>query len=276
MGRILLVGRLAVRDLRRRRIEAALLLLALMAATTTLTLGLVLRDAASDPYQSTRETTNGPDVVASVSQAAELAGLEELASTPGVVDHSGPYPVKPAKLQASDRTSDVQAVGRDAASVSVDQPELINGSWVRDGGVVVEAAFANALDLRVGDPITLDGRSFEVIGIAVTAAMTPYPAASCIVHIGCISGAVPDDKALPQGLLHNPGLVWLTQADVRRLTPDPNSLAYVMNLKLADPDAAQAFVDANPPESRDAPRLTSWGEILEEATELARDTRSFC
>jgi putative ABC transport system permease protein len=82
MGRILLVGRLAVRDLRRRRIEAAPLLLALMAATTTLTLGLVLRDAASDPYQSTREATNGPDVVASVHQPAELSGLEELASAP--------------------------------------------------------------------------------------------------------------------------------------------------------------------------------------------------
>ena len=84
MGRILLVGRLAVRDLRRRRIEAALLLLAIMAATTTLTLGLVLRDAASDPYQSTREATNGPDVVASVGQPAGLSGLEELASSPGV------------------------------------------------------------------------------------------------------------------------------------------------------------------------------------------------
>ena len=67
MGRILLVGRLAVRDLRRRRIETALLLLAIMAATTTLTLGLVLHEAASDPYRSTREATNGPDVVASAS-----------------------------------------------------------------------------------------------------------------------------------------------------------------------------------------------------------------
>jgi predicted lysophospholipase L1 biosynthesis ABC-type transport system permease subunit len=173
MGRILLVGRLAVRDLRRRRIEAALLLLAIMAATTTLTLGLVLRDAASDPYQSTREATNGPDVVAS--QPAELSGLEELAGAPGVIDHSGPYPVTPAELQASGRTSDVQAVGRDAAPASVDQPDLIQGSWVRDGGVVVEAAFANALDVRVGDPVTLDGRSFEVVGVAVTAAMPPYP-----------------------------------------------------------------------------------------------------
>jgi ABC-type lipoprotein release transport system permease subunit len=276
MGRILLVGRLAVRDLRRRRIEAALLLLAIMAATTTLTLGLVLRDAASDPYQSTREATNGPDVLASVAQPAERSGLEELASAPGVIDHSGPYPVTPAELQASGRTSDVQAVGRDAAPASVDQPELLQGSWVSDGGVVVEAAFANALDVGVGDPVTLDGRSFEVVGVAVTAAMPPYPGVSCIVRVGCMSGAIPDDLAgaqLPPGLLHNPGLVWLTQADVRSLTPDPDSLSYVMNLKLADPDEAQAFVDANQAASRAAPNLQSWENILDEATELAGDAQ---
>src|SRR5512132_2221005 len=269
MGRILLVGRLAVRDLRRRRIEAALLLLAIMAATTTLTLGLVLRDAASDPYRSTREATKGPDVVARVSQPAGLSGLAGLAGAPGVVDHSGPYPVTPAELQASGRTSDVQAVGRDAAPASVDQPELVQGSWVSDGGVVVEAAFASALDVRVGDPVTLDGRSFEVVGVAVTAAMPPYPGASCIVPVGCINGAIPDDKALPRGLLHNPGLVWLTQAEVRSLTPDPDSLAYVMSLKLADPDEAQAFVDANHGEHGGATPMQPWESILQEATELA-------
>ena len=273
MGRILLVGRLAVRDLRRRRIEAALLLLAIMAATTTLTLGLVLRDAASDPYQSTREATNGPDVVASVSQPADLSGLEELASAAGVIDHSGPYPVTPAELQASGRTSDVQAVGRDAAPASVDQPELIQGSWVSDGGVVVEAAFANALDVRVGDPVTLDGRSFEVVGVAVTAAMPPYPGASCIVRVGCVSGPIPDDAELPPGLLHNPGLVWLTQADVRSLTPDPGSLSYVMNLKLAHPDEAQAFVDTNHGDHGGATPMQPWENILEEATELASDAQ---
>jgi ABC-type lipoprotein release transport system permease subunit len=274
MGRILLVGRLAVCDLRRRRIEAALLLLAILAATTTLTLGLVLRDAASDPYQRTREATNGPDVVASVNQPAERSGLEELAGAPGVTDHSGPYPVTPAELQASGRTSDVQAVGRDAAPVSVDQPELLQGSWVGDGGVVLEAAFANALDVRVGDPVSLDGRSFEVVGVAVTAAMPPYPGASCIVPPGCASGATPEELSeLPPGLLQNPGLVWLTQADARSLAPDPASLSYVMHLKLTDPEQAQAFVDANLLESRDAPRLASWEEILDEATELARDAQ---
>jgi putative ABC transport system permease protein len=43
---------------------------------------------------------------------------------------------------------------------------------------VVEAAFANALDVRVGDPVTLNGRPFKVVGVAVTAAMPPYPGSS--------------------------------------------------------------------------------------------------
>ncbi|MEW9533799.1 FtsX-like permease family protein [Microbispora sp. NPDC049125] len=274
MGRILLVGRLAVRDLRRRRAEAALLLLAVMTATTTLTLGLVLRDAAGDPYQSTREATSGPDVVASVGGPARLSGLEELAGAPGVAGHSGPYPVAPAKLQASGRTSDVQAVGRDTATAPVDQPKLTQGGWVRDGGVVVEAAFAGALDVHVGDTVTLDGRSFEVVGVAVSAAMPPYPKASCIVP--CMNGAVPDDRAgagLPPGLLRNPGLVWLAQADARSLTPDPGSLAYVMNLKLSDPDGAQAFAAANHGEDGGGLTVRPWGDILEDATELAGDSQ---
>jgi putative ABC transport system permease protein len=274
MGRILLVGRLAVRDLRRRRIEAALLLLAIMAAATTLTLGLVLRDAASDPYQSTRKVTKGPDVVASVSQSADLSGLEELASAPGVVYHSGPYLATPAELQASGRTSDVQVVGRDPTPAPVDQPELVQGSWVSDGGMVVEAGFAQALDLRVGAPVTLDGRSFEVVGVAVTAAMPPYPEASCITAVGCASGVTPEERSeLPPDVLLNPGLVWLTDADVRSLAADSGSLSLVLNLKLADPDEAQAFVDAHSPESVNAPSLESWVNIRAEATELAGDAQ---
>src|SRR5258705_245145 len=106
MGRVLLVSRLAARDLRRRPAEAALLLLAIMAATTTLTLGLVLHGTTNKPYQSTREATTGPDVVAGAvpslvdgqpgeppvlgGKPADHAGLETLAQAPGVVDHSGP------------------------------------------------------------------------------------------------------------------------------------------------------------------------------------------
>ena len=63
-ARLALIGRLAVRDLRRRPAQAALLLIAIMAATTTLTLGLALHGVTSQPYQRTRAATAGPDLVA--------------------------------------------------------------------------------------------------------------------------------------------------------------------------------------------------------------------
>ena len=281
MGRVLLVCRLAARDLRRRPAEAALLLLAITAATMTLTLGLGLREATSKPYQSTRAATAGPDVVASVSapsvggrpgelpvfgdQPADLAGLEALANAPGVVGHSGPYPVVWTKLVAQGHTLNARVEGRDTESAPIDQPKLTQGSWLGAGGVVVEAAFADSLGVGAGDPITLGGRSFRVVGVAVTAAAAPYPELSCLAF--CVPA----------------GLVWLSRADARSLTPQNESVAYVLNLRLADPAAAPAFVDEhNPPENAppgtrapDAatPFLQSWQEIHDQTATLVRNQR---
>lgn len=149
---------------------------------------------------------------------------------------------------------------------------VTQGSWVSDGGVVLEAAFADSLDVGVGDSVGLGGRSFKVVGVAVTAAMPPYPGASCIVSAGCINGAIPDDRDLPAGLLHNPGLVWLTQADVRSLASDRGPLPYVMNLKLADPDEAQAFVDRTGDHGGAMP-VQTWQSILADATDPAEDSQ---
>ncbi|MFI5890127.1 FtsX-like permease family protein [Actinoplanes sp. NPDC051513] len=255
MGRLLLVCRLAVRDLRRRRVEAALLLVAILAATTTLTLALVVRDAAGDPYQSTREATQGPDVVSIGMKAEELSGLSQAA---GVIGHSGPFPVTGAKIQTSTRTADAQVVGRDSAPTTVDQPATVRGGWVREGGVVVEAAFAAELGLHVGDRVTLSGKSFEVAGVAVTAAIAPYPGASCITFTGCVSGAAPGE--LPQ-LLHDPGLVWVARSDIDGMAAG----TYMMNLRLADPAQAPAFAEAH--------NGTPWQSVLADATEVAGDTQ---
>ena len=131
MGRVLLVGRLAVRNLRRRPVEAALLVLAIMAATATLTLGLFLHEVGSDPFQSTREATAGPDVIASTGPndgaPADVASLEALTDAPGVIGHSGPYPMVGAELEASGGTAGVWAQGRDPAEASIDQPEADPG-----------------------------------------------------------------------------------------------------------------------------------------------------
>jgi putative ABC transport system permease protein len=288
MGRVLLVTRLAARDLRRRPVEAALLLLAIMAATTTLTLGLVLTGITRGAYASTREATAGPDVVASVAPtprrygggSANLAALERLADAPGVVGHSGPYPVTWASLTAHGSSSPVRVDGRDRAPASVDQPELTKGSWVRDGGVVIEAAFADALRIDVGDSITLnaldldlgDGpaarpnaRTFRVVGLAVTAASVPYPEVSCL--------------AICPG---NGGLVWLARSDVRSLATRAETI-YVSYLTLADPDEAPAFVAAHNPPPNAPPAaapsggepalLQSWQQISADSANLVENRR---
>ena len=60
MGRVLLVGRLAVRDLWRRPAEAALLVLAIMAATTTLDARVRPAGMTSTPTRAHAKRQPGP------------------------------------------------------------------------------------------------------------------------------------------------------------------------------------------------------------------------
>ncbi len=283
MGRILLVVRLVLRDLRRRRAETVLLLLAIMAATTTLTLGLVLRGVTDHPYATTRAATTGPDVIAAAVpgiQPADVAGLQALISKPGVTSDSGPYPVAGATLGAGNRTASVQAEGRDTGKATVDQPRVIEGSWVTGGGVVVEAALAGVLHIHAGDSITLGGHSFRVAGVAVTAAIAngvPQHYADPVARPGSPGASAQVDA--------EPGLVWLTRSDLALVQPDPNRVAYLLNLKLADPAQAQAFagkytvdpgpVDAGPggpsPDQAGPLDLQPWQDIADNAANLVRN-----
>lgn len=231
MGRLDLITLLVVRDLRRRPAQALLLLLAIGAATTTLTLGLALNGVTGQHYAATRAATRGPDVVASTlsdsgSQTVPLAGLQALTRAHGVVAHSGPYPVTFTSLRVNGtpENASVMVEGRDQAAAPVDQPQLTAGSWIGPGEAVVERTFAGNLGIRVGDRITLDDKSFRVAGIAVTAAAPPPPGICYLFGCG--------RQLQPLGRV-NPGLVWLTQADARGLATSAEPLSYLLNLKLA-------------------------------------------
>jgi len=258
MGTALLVYRLAVRDVRRHAAQAALLVVAIAAATATLTMALALNGVTSQsPYLTTRDATKGPDVVAYLSSAAQAGSLLHAS---GVADSSGPFPVATATIRFDGRQADVFAEGRGTAPAAVDQPLLTAGSWVRPGGVVIERTFADALGVSVGDRVFVGGRSFAVAGIAVTAAQAPYPnlcngtlvtdsPATSKFSNACSASFMNDIPwlSLPGGqALKSPddvGQVWMTQADAIGLTSQANPLTtYVLNLKLADPGDAPAFV----------------------------------
>jgi putative ABC transport system permease protein len=267
MGKLVLVGRLAGRDIRRHPARAILLLLAITSAAMVLTLGLALRGVTGHPYQQTRAATDGPDVVAYLpvlhqpghrpELSPEAAALTRAA---GVTGHAGPFPDMWAVIRAHGLTAGAEVQGRAEAPSPVDQPKLTAGSWVRPGGLVIERTFAEALGVGVGDRVTLDGRAFTVAGIAVTAARPPYPNL-CYINAGGCMGDFPSGTQIPA---RDIGLTWATGPDAAGLaTPADPLAAYVVELRLGDPAQAQAFVTAHS-ESQDnagPSNLAAWPGI---------------
>jgi putative ABC transport system permease protein len=268
MGRAYLVGRLAVRDLRHRPGAAVLLLIALVTATATMTLGLILHGTTSQPYATTMAATNGPDVVAQsqptyanngsrIIAPPDLKKLMALTRTaePRITAYSGPFPYTYARLTGGGHLGMALVEGRATTGSGVDHPDLTAGNWIRrPGEVVIERTFADALGVRPGNRITLNGRTFTVAGIAVTSAIPAYPH---VCSFGCDF-----DSSMPANA--EPGLMWLTEQDVRSLATASEPLNYVLNLKLADPAAAETFAnnyDYNSASINAAPYLTAWQDI---------------
>jgi putative ABC transport system permease protein len=260
MGRLRLIARLAVRDLRRRPLDAFMVVLVIGVAVTTLSIGLALGGVTDNPYRQTRQATAGPDVVASFlsvdgnrvdsDQPVDPATVDALVHAPGVVGHTGPFPLAYTMIQAHGRSLGVAAEGRDTAPAAIDQPLVTQGAWVRDGEVVIERGFADFLGVHPGDTVTLGGKPYRVAGTAVTAGLPSYPSNIC--HIAC---AAPFPSP-PSGGAPDIGLVWLTTPAATALATDTGPLSYYLNLKLADPTTAPAFAAQRTGPGRDAGPMT--------------------
>ena len=223
-------------------------MVAIMAATTTLTLALALYGVTDHPYETTRATTSGPDIVAMPTNGDQpgpvrcrpsipcwpsgLRALTRLMSARGVAAHGGPYPVIFPVMEFHGLKVLAIAEGRSAAPSSIDQPFVTEGSWLRGTGIVIERSFADELGLHVGDHVTLNGRSFPVVGLAVSAALPPYPQAADYPAFGAgVPGVASQDT----------GLIWTSEATARSLATAIQPVTYLLELRLSDPAAAQAF-----------------------------------
>ncbi|MEV0228245.1 FtsX-like permease family protein [Nonomuraea sp. NPDC050786] len=262
MGSIVLVVRLVLADVRRHKAQAVMLLLAVTVATATMALGLSLRGVSDALYEQTRAATAGPDVVAlsGDTDPAVTSALTSLANEPEVTAHHGPYRIVYATLTTRDSTSSPVVVqGFAETPGTVNRPLVTSGRWVRSGGTVLERGFATALGVTVGDRVTIAGRSYPVVGIAVTAATSIYPWAA---QIG--PGGGPSDYS---------GLAWMTRSDARALASShhlPVTLA--LDVKLRDPATAQAFLDANSVPTVPV-NFHTWQFIAEQDMVIVRNTQ---
>ena len=176
-------ARLAARDLRRRRAQAALLLLAITAATATLTLGLALNGVTSSRtsrpgrrrtgrtwWPTSRHHRPGLGDQRRPAQAAR-----RWLTRPGVTAHSGPYPLvlrppvpRPHRAGRGGRARPGAGHGRPAGG---DRGPL--GPLRRRGARADLRRGARRRRRRPGHP---ERPVLPVAGIAVTAAIPPYPA----------------------------------------------------------------------------------------------------
>ncbi|QYC43317.1 ABC transporter permease YtrF precursor [Nonomuraea coxensis DSM 45129] len=262
VGAGVLVVRLVAADVRRHRAQAVLLLLAVTVATATMALGRSLNGVSDGLYAQTRAATAGPDVVALSGDTGRevTSALAELADAPEVVAHHGPYRVVYATLTVRGGTSSPVVVqGFAERPGALNRPLVTSGHWVRPGGTVLERGFATALGVGVGDRVAIEGRSYPVVGIAVSAATPIYPWAA---QIG--PGGGPSDYS---------GLAWMTRADARTLAASHDlPVTTAIDLRLRDPAGAETFRHAH---GRPSLRLTfhSWQFLAQQDLTILRNSQ---
>lgn len=206
MGHLLLTWRLILHDVRRHPIEALVFLVAVTLAIASLTLGLTARTALATAYLKTRAATAGPDITA-ITTDRDPSGLAgRLADTPGVAAQAEPIFAFDTMIRAHGRSARSSVEGRNGEPSALDRPLVTAGTWVRPGGAVIERGFAQALGVRVGDHVTIRGRGYPVVGIAISASTPVYPWSDWA------QGPGPSDYG---------GRIWLTTADARAAAATP-------------------------------------------------------
>ena len=273
MGTALLVFRLAARDVRRHAAQAVLLVVAIAAAAATLTMGLALNGVTSQPpYPTTRAATKGPDVVAYLTSAAQA---KQPRHAPGVASHSGPFPVASATIRFDGRQADVFAEGR-SDGAGRGRPAAAHGGELGAAGRRRDRAHlrrrARRLCRRPGQPerqvVHRRGHRGDRSAVALPEPVQRHAG-------GAHAGGVEVLERLPAFVQHpvpvapgrqgtrssdEVGQIWTTEADAIGLTSKANPLTtYALNLKLTNPDDAQAFAyDRFAVPTATAPRVSTW------------------
>jgi len=205
-------------DLRARPGQAVLTVGVVAGVVVALILAAMLLEGTANPWQGLFARTRGADVIIRFAHGTDLA---KLAALPGVTAVGAPSVVVPATLEQGVAESPVELRAMLPAEPALSAPLVTAGSWLRAGDrtptAVVEASFAAAAHLRVGEKIAVAGvdgntATMTVAGLAYTTDQGFYPQAT-------------------------PGLIWVLPATLRQVEEVPSETEEVVGLRLGDPSA---------------------------------------
>jgi putative ABC transport system permease protein len=247
-------------DLLAHRSQSGVTVAVIAGVVAALVLAVMLLEGALNPWQQLFNRTRGADVLVYLADGTSTSALRALPGSP-VRDVAAPYDVAPATLVQGAQKSPVQLDGMTPQLPAMSAPLVVAGSWLRASqpdGVVVEASFAAAVHVGIGDRIVLDGVDgttvpMRVTGIADTADQGFYPQ-------------------------WTPGLIWAQPGLLARVEPTASETTEVVGLRLSDPSAAgtaqvsQEIFNAYPGPSESSPvdRITSRQQVMDS---MASDDR---
>ncbi|GAA3836087.1 hypothetical protein GCM10022226_67380 [Sphaerisporangium flaviroseum] len=209
-------------DLKARRAQALLTVLAVAGIVTALITAATLLEDGTNPWRGLFLRGNGAHVWIHTKDAPDPATLKAL---DGVTDVAGPYRAAPATLVQGGKKTPVALQEMAPVLPAVGRPLVREGRWLDPSdpdGVVVERSFARAAGLRTGGPFSVTGlngasHGLTVIGLAESGDQGFYPE-------------------------WTPGLAWTLTGTLEQVEPALGRSESVTGLRLADPDATSLIV----------------------------------
>lgn len=142
----------AMRDLRRRRLQAAVIFLTTLFAVGTGAMALMLISQPSDPYKAAFEAQKGAHLQVGFDSRIDPGTLARTPSLIGATAYGGPYPATALQFQSNGNKYAVTAYGRNDPNGDVEQLRISAGRWpAADNEIALALSFANLNHIAVGD-----------------------------------------------------------------------------------------------------------------------------
>src|SRR5207248_8503741 len=207
-------------DLRRRRLQAAVIFITVLLAVGTGMMALTLLTQSRDPYQAAFAAQKRAHLQVYYDG---VTSREALASTPALIGASsfgGPYPSTTIEFQHGSRKFSLDTYGRDNPGGDVEVLRITNGHWpTSNDEITLTRSFAELNNISIGDRL-------KVVSVPQRPVLT---VAAELVDI--------DEGSADLSSQH----AWVPSAAIPTLTPStPHSAFYKMDYRFAtDPSAAQ-------------------------------------
>jgi putative ABC transport system permease protein len=141
-----------INDLRRRRLQAAVIFVTTLLAVGTGTMTLTIVSQTRDPYLAAFEAQKGAHLQVGFDTGIDQGTLAGTQSLIGATASGGPYRATEIQFQSGGHKYVVTAIGRDNPNGDVEQLRITAGRWPAGGNeIALTRSFADLNHISIGD-----------------------------------------------------------------------------------------------------------------------------